>query len=46
MAGPERTPSARTGRDEALRRNLFATRCPGHIRSGIEILDALTGESP
>lgn len=37
---------ARAGREEALRLDLFATRCPGHIRSGIEILDALAGEPP
>jgi C_GCAxxG_C_C family probable redox protein len=29
------------GREEALRSNLFAGRCPNHIRSGIEILDSL-----
>lgn len=31
----------REGRKEGLRRNLFATRCPDFIRSGIEILDSL-----
>ncbi|MBM3788973.1 MAG: C_GCAxxG_C_C family protein [Acidobacteria bacterium] len=29
------------GREEALRRNLFASLCTNHIRSGIEILDSL-----
>lgn len=29
------------GRQEALRLDLFVKRCQGHIRSGIEILDAL-----
>lgn len=31
----------REGRDEALRKNLFVTRCPKYIRDGIEILDSL-----
>jgi len=31
----------REGRNEALRKNLFSTRCPNYIRSGIEILDSL-----
>lgn len=31
----------REGRKEALRRDLFAARCYGFIRSGIEILDSL-----
>jgi C_GCAxxG_C_C family probable redox protein len=29
------------GRDEGLRKNLFATRCPQHIRDAITILDSL-----
>lgn len=29
------------GREEALRRDLFAVRCPKYIRDGIEILDSL-----
>jgi C_GCAxxG_C_C family probable redox protein len=29
------------GREEALRKNLFVTRCPKHIRDGIEIIDSL-----
>ena len=29
------------GRAEALRKGLFVTRCPKHIRGGIEILDSL-----
>lgn len=32
---------SKEGREEALRRNLFATRCPKYIRDGIEILDSL-----
>jgi C_GCAxxG_C_C family probable redox protein len=32
---------AREGREEALRKNLFVTRCPKYIRDGIEILDSL-----
>ena len=29
------------GREEGLRKNLFATRCPNHIRDAITILDSL-----
>jgi len=36
----------RAGHEEALRRDLYSTRCPAHIRSGIEILEALAGEPP
>ncbi len=36
---------AREGREEALRRNLFVTRCPKYIRDGIEILDSLDSRS-
>ena len=32
---------SREGREEALRRNLFAARCQKYIRDGIEILDSL-----
>jgi C_GCAxxG_C_C family probable redox protein len=32
---------AREGREEALRKNLFVTRCPKYIRDGVEILDSL-----
>jgi len=31
----------REGREEGLRRDLFATRCPNHIRDAITILDSL-----
>jgi C_GCAxxG_C_C family probable redox protein len=32
---------SREGREEALRKNLFVTRCPKYIRDGVEILDSL-----
>jgi C_GCAxxG_C_C family probable redox protein len=32
---------SREGREEALRNNLFVTRCPKYIRDGIEILESL-----
>lgn len=31
----------KAGREEGLRRDLFATRCPSHIRDAITILDSL-----
>jgi C_GCAxxG_C_C family probable redox protein len=31
----------KAGREEGLRKNLFATRCPNHIRDAITILDSL-----
>lgn len=32
---------SREGREEALRKNLFVTRCTKYVRDGIEILDSL-----